>query len=141
MRHVSKGFSLIELVIVVAIIGVLSAIAIPMYQGYLQQSKAQEATTNLMSMKTEAEQYYASHPDTGYANYPCTPPADAPMFDYTCPAADKTAETLTIQARGKDGTNVVGWTYTINQNGVRTSSGIGSSSSTTCWITKLNGAC
>ena len=137
MRAQEKGFTLIELMIVVAIIGILVGIALPNYQDYVKRAKAQEATTNLLDMKTRAEQWYADN--KSFATYPCTTPSTAHYFAYTCPV--KTADTLTIQAAGNANSTVSGWTYTIDQSGVRTSSGIDGSSSTTCWLTKKGSSC
>ncbi len=53
------GFTLIELMIVVAIIGILSAIAIPAFIGYIRRSKTAEATSNLKLMYTGAAAYFA----------------------------------------------------------------------------------
>lgn len=52
------GFTLIELMIVVAIVGVLSAIAIPSYIGYIRRSYLSEATTSIASIKSAEESYY-----------------------------------------------------------------------------------
>lgn len=52
-----KGFTLIELMIVVAVIGVLAAIAVPQYQKYVAKSEAASALATLTGLKTNAEAY------------------------------------------------------------------------------------
>ncbi|EGQ7933620.1 prepilin-type N-terminal cleavage/methylation domain-containing protein [Vibrio vulnificus] len=53
-----QGFTLIELMIVVAIIGVLAAVAVPAYQDYVKKSEAASALATLKSLITPAELYY-----------------------------------------------------------------------------------
>ena len=59
MNKLQKGFTLIELMIVVAIIGILAAIAIPAYQDYIGRSQTTEAVSLLSGLKTPMAEYYA----------------------------------------------------------------------------------
>jgi|SRR5690554_1453404 len=52
-RSTQQGFSLIELMIVVAIIGILAAVAIPAYQGYVARAQASEATSLLSGLRSQ----------------------------------------------------------------------------------------
>ncbi len=68
MQKAQKGFTLIELMIVVAIIGILAAIAIPAYQDYTQRAQVGEAFTIVSSAKTaiaEFRQTNGAYPDAG----------------------------------------------------------------------------
>ncbi len=58
LRNKKAGFTLIELMIVVVIIGILAALAIPAFVGYIRRSKTAEASTNLRNIFQGAAAYY-----------------------------------------------------------------------------------
>ena len=88
-----QGFTLIELMIVVAVIGVLSAIAIPAYQDYVKKGALGSALATATAMKTPVEQYIA---DTGVF------PAEGELGD-SQPAFSLGEITLTATTGTQDG--------------------------------------
>ena len=76
MKSMQKGFTLIELMIVVAIIGILAAIAIPQYQNYVGRSNIAAAVQTVSANKTGLEEYvmeYGEFPDGTTAPKPAVP--------------------------------------------------------------------
>ncbi len=60
MKRIQQGFTLIELMIVVAIVGILAAVAIPAYQDYLVRSKVSEIAAGAGACKTSVAEYLAT---------------------------------------------------------------------------------
>ncbi len=89
MKQVQKGFTLIELMIVVAIIGILAAVAIPAYSDYTKKAKATELIQGTAALKTAVEICIADTNDvTTCSSNTNGIPAD--LFATGCTAADGT---------------------------------------------------
>jgi type IV pilus assembly protein PilE len=131
----NKGFTLIELVIVVAVIGILLGIAVPQYADYVIRAKIQEATSTLADLRLKAEQFFADN--RTYVGFPCTPLQPLEHFDLSCGTPTAAAYTFTMSGRG----SLAGFTYTINQANLRTSSVPGGSGGSNCWIQSKGGSC
>ena len=61
MKRLQQGFTLIELMIVVAIVGILAAIALPAYQDYVIRSKMSELEAAMAACKTSVSEYVSTH--------------------------------------------------------------------------------
>src|SRR5438445_8768291 len=61
MKRIQQGFTLIELMIVVAIVGILAAIALPAYQDYIVRSKMSETEAAVAACKTSVAEYVSTH--------------------------------------------------------------------------------
>ena len=74
MKSLQKGFTLIELMIVIAIIGILAAIAIPAYQDYTVRAQVTEGLSLAAGLETAISEYYASHGTWPAATVTTAPP-------------------------------------------------------------------
>lgn len=138
-----RGFTLVEMMVVVAILGILSAIALPAYRDYVIQGKIPDATGTLAAKQTKIEQYFQDN--LTYVGAPdcSTDTTSSPKyFNFSCTSSSPTAYVL--QAAGKS--TMAGFTYTVAQDNSKTTSIVSPAPSTwvtsgNCWITKRGGTC
>jgi|CXWL01.1.fsa_nt_gi type IV pilus assembly protein PilE len=138
-----QGFTLVELLIVVAIVGILAALAVPAYTDYVLRGKIPDATSALATKRVKLEQWFQDN--RTYATSPeCTADTSSSQhFNFSC--TNLGVNTYTVQAVGKAG--MLGFTYTLDQSGAKgttiaspaATAWIGTS--TTCWINRKGGSC
>lgn len=157
-RH--AGFTLIELAVAMLIIGILAAIAVPQYQDHVRKSHVVEATSTLLTVRTRMEQFYQDNRNYGTGAYcmgtdqtqirkdtgegcgagQCLVHGGAnglKYFDVTCTrnvGADATAQTYTVTARGKTNTDVRCYTFTVDQQDMRTFDNTDDAAAAGAWV-------
>jgi type IV pilus assembly protein PilE len=149
-RH-DAGFTLIEVMITVAIVAILAAVAMPSYQSYSRRGQLADAFTTLADMRVKLEQYYqdnkfygtdkatATCPNLGapYTAFPVT----TRHFRIECAAGAAPSQTYTLTAVGTGGLTT-GYDYTLTQAGIKgTSKFAGATATAVCWATKSATAC
>jgi len=135
----SAGFTLIELMIVVAIVAILAKLALPSYVDYVRRGKIPEATAAMSQGRVNMEQWFQDN--RTYVGGPC--PATTPNFSYDCGTPAATATTYKINATGSGAMSSFG--YTIQQDNSKTTVSVPTGwtmpSPNTCWATKKDGSC
>lgn len=144
-RDASAGFTLIEMLAVVMIVAILSAIAWPSYTDYLRRGRIAEATGKLAAMRIALEQYYQDNLNYGSTATACGVPAPSGLyFSFSCNwGAGASNQGYLITATGTAG-NMSGFAYTIDQNGNRATTGLPpgwGSLQTGCWVLKKGSGC
>ncbi|MFO1324995.1 MAG: type IV pilin protein [Burkholderiales bacterium] len=143
--HEHAGFTLIEMMITVAIVGILAAIALPSYNEYVRRSKIIDGTVKLGDFRAQMEKYFLdnrTYQNAGACGIPNKPAGAGDSFSISCtPGANPDMQYL-ITATGSAAKGMSGFTYTVDQTGAKTSSGPGGKyTAATCWAVRPDGSC
>lgn len=136
----SSGFTLIEIMIVAAIVAILSSIAIPSYSDYVTRSKIPEATSALAAKRVQMEQYFQDNHT--YASAPAcnSDTSTSKYFTFSC-TSEPTATAFELRAVGTS--SMSGFTYTVDQSNNKKTTAVpsGWTTSDSCWVTQKGGSC
>lgn len=142
-RNRAHGFTLIEVMITVAIVAILAAVALPSYRDYVIRGNIPEATSRLATRQVQMEQFFQDN--RTYVGGPaCNADSTNRYFNFSCAGAGApTATTYVVSAVGK--ASMTGFTFTINQTGAKTTGAVPSGwavpGTNNCWVTKKGGLC
>lgn len=114
----ARGFTLIELMIVVMILAILTLIAVPSYERYVANSKLTQAKSNLTLLSTLMERYYQDHNayTSNLAALQGWSPGNNPYFSYTIttPYAGLPAPSFQLTATALTGKGIDGYVFQLD---------------------------
>lgn len=141
LRKIQSGFTLLEVMIVVAIVAILAAVAIPNYSEYVERSKLTEGTLALMDLRLKMERAYQ---DTyTYADACGAVNKAGRYFSYTCESSSAESYLLKATSVSDVGLGAAGaYVYTLDSNDAKKTAKFKDTSvGATCWMLKKADQC
>ena len=141
-RSTARGFTLIELMVAVALVAILAAAAVPNYREHVLRSQITDATQALADARAAMEQHYLNQ--RAYTGGPCATARTVGTFSIACTTAP-TAETYTVTATGSQTT--AGFTFAVDHHGTQRTLALPSSWGSVpsggypCWIGRKGQTC
>jgi type IV pilus assembly protein PilE len=140
----AKGFTLLELMVAVAIVAILAALALPVYRDYVTRGKLVEAHSALGAQRVRMEQFYQDmRTYTGACDAGTVATvSNTPHFELTC-EIDGDGQGYLLHGTGKGGTDVEGFEFTVNESNQRAtaSAKTGWTANPNCWSRTKGGEC
>ena len=138
-----QGFSLIELMIALAIAAIIAAVAIPGYRDHMLRARIPEATSTLSALAMRMEQYYQDNQAYSNANgCAITMPTDD-FFTFEC-STENGGQSFLLKASGISTGAMSEFVYTLDQNGNAATTQLPAAWGNTpfnCWISKRSSTC
>jgi type IV pilus assembly protein PilE len=141
--NAQRGFTLVEVMIVVVIVAILSAIGIPSYQDYVRRGKITEAISAMSDMRVKMEQFFQDNRTyVGACASGTVAPTPTATTNFTFACSGQSTSAYTVTATGIS--SMAGFVYTINESNTRATTGLPSGwtgSGSSCWVIKKDGSC
>ena len=139
------GFTLIEVLVALALVGVLAALAVPAYGTYAARSRVIDAVMRLSDQRAKMEQFFLDHRTYVDGTGACgaTLPAAVPSVDAFVLTCAATTSTYVVTATGQAAAGMTGFTLSIDETGARATASVpvGWRRTADCWTGRPDGSC
>jgi type IV pilus assembly protein PilE len=145
-RRPAGGFTLIEVVIAILIVGILTAIAVPQYTDFVMRSRITDATATMDDIRVRMEQYFQDnrrYDRAGSCGSLGGPTLTTANFQFTCVPVGAPAQSYNVTAQGLNSMSAFVYTLAVAPAGVTraTTGTYWGATSPTCWVVRKNGHC